>query len=214
MQPSQPRKFTLKDILFMPVGCLISLSPAVIFAGLILTALVGSYFYYFVNVDFFGVGAPPFKDLVISPDFTRIDQPDGTYLTVSYEKASASTFTGLVRHISPIRLGDFSILTHDVLVTSGDFANPDKVSTSVINHHFSWTSAESYPRGAINLLHTVPLNEAIYRQLLELRSGQNVSVVGREILKINAYSPEGSSKGWWQDSGCNTLVVTSIELLP
>jgi hypothetical protein len=214
MQSAQARKISLKDILFLPVGCLLSLSPGVIFTLLILTALVGGYLYNFVNVDFFGIGAPPFKDLVISPDFTRVDQPDGTYLTISYEKGVDSIFTGLVRHVSPIRLGDFPILTHDVLVTSGEFADQDKVHTSVINHHFSWTSAERSPQGTINLLHTVPLNDSIYRQLLELRSGQNVRVVGREILKIDAYSPQGESKGWWQDSGCNTLVITSIELLP
>jgi hypothetical protein len=214
MLTTQTRKITLKDILFMPVGCLISLSPAVIFVGLLLATLGGSYFYYFVNVDFFGIGAPPFEDLAINPSFTRIDQTDGSYLTLSYEIPFDSTFTGLVRHISPIRLGDFPILTHDVLVTSGEFADPEKVRTSVIDHHFSWTSAERAPQGTINLLHTVPISEPVYRQLLELHAGQSVRVVGREILKIDAYNPEGTSKGWWQDSGCNTLVVTSIELLP
>jgi len=40
-----------------------------------------------------------------------------------------------------------------------------------------------------------------------------VKVTGREIFRIEAYAPDSTSKGWWQDSGCNTLVVTAIELL-
>jgi hypothetical protein len=214
MGTSRPREITLKDVLFMPVGCLISLSPAVIFAVLVISALVGSFFYNFVNVDFFGLGAPPFDDMVFDPSFTRLDQSDGTYLTITYEKQFNSTFTGLVRHITPIRLGDFPILTHDVLITSDEFSDPNKVHTAVIDHHFSWTSAERSPQGTINLLHTVPVSEPVYQELLELRSGQNVRVIGREILKIDSFSSDGRSKGWWQDSGCNTLVITSIELLP
>jgi hypothetical protein len=214
MDTTQQRRFTLKDLLFMPIGCFLSLSPVALLGLLAAVVLGGVYVYYFVNVDFFGVGTPAFNDYTISPDFRRVDLPDGAALTITYEKSFDSNFTGLVRHASPIRLGDFPILTHDILVTTGDFANPDQVNTSVFDHHFSWNSPQRSPQGTINLLHTVPFNETVYRQLLDLRSGQSVRIIGREILKIDAYTPDGKSKGWWEDSGCNTLVVTSVEVLP
>lgn len=214
MNTAQARKITLKDILFMPVGCLVSLSPPVVFAILAVTALAGGIVYYNVNFDFWGLSSPPFSDLTINPDFSRIEMPGGNYLTLTYETPFNSSFNGLVRHISPIRLGAYPILTHDILVTSGEFANPDIVHTSVIDHHFSWTSAKRSPQGAINLLHTVPVNMDIYSQLMALRIGQTVRITGREIYRIEAFSPDGNSRGWWQDSGCNTLLVTAVEAQP
>ena len=214
MEKATDRPGSLRDILFLPLGCLLSLRPMVVFGLLIGVAFFGGYFYYFVNVDLFGIGAPHFDELTISPDFRRISQVDGSYLTVTYENNQDSFFTGLIRHISPIRLGDYPVLTHDILVTSGDFADPGKVNTSVFNHHFSWTSADVHPDGTINLLHAVPVNEGLYQQLLSLQNGQTVRIKGREILRIEAFSPQGGSKGWWQDEGCNTLVVTSVDILP
>ena len=213
MQTTPARKLSLKDVLFMPLGCLISLPPAAIFGALIALAAVGSYLYFYVNIDLFGIGAPPFKELTIHPGFTRVDLPDGGYLSITYELPVPTTFTGLVRHASPIRLDKFPILTHDILVTSGDYADPDKVVTSVSEHHFTWIAKSGDPQGKIHLLHTVPASEEIYRQLLDLRKGQQVRVTGREILKLEAFDAGGASLGWWQDSGCNTLLVTSVELL-
>ena len=105
---------------------------------------------------------------------------------IQYEKKTNSLFTGSVRHISPIRMSEFSLLTHDILVTTGDYANPDLVRTNVINHHFSWLSLNGEnPAGSIHLLQTVPKNETIYQQLLAIRDGDNVSITGWEILRID-----------------------------
>lgn len=214
MNAARPARLGLKELLFMPVGCFLSLSAPMVLGVIALLTLAIGYVYYNVNVPLPGLGGEPFKNLKISQDFKRIEKADGSYLTISYELPIDSTFTGLVRHISPIRESRFPILTHDILVTSGDFADSQKVKTSVFNHHFSWSAGNEAPKGKINLLHTVPANKEIYDQLFALRNGDTVRIAGREIFRIEAFDPQARSQGWWQDSGCNTLVVTSVEVNP
>jgi hypothetical protein len=69
------------------------------------------------------------------------------------EDRGTSEFSGIVRHVSPFRMGRLRILTHDILVTSGDYADPDVVSTSVFSHLFTWrSSSTAHPSGRINYL--------------------------------------------------------------
>jgi len=206
-----PRRATFKDILFIPFGCLFTASPYALLGGLLVLALLGVFTYYNLNVDLFSIGAPDFQNYTITPVYDRIQTPDQAYWQVSYEKPGSSTFHGLVRHVSPIRIGQMPILTHDILVASGDYADSDLVSTSVIDHHFFWRSSNgAHPQGTINLLHTVPSNRAIYESLLKIRSGDTVTITGREILRIDAYNPLGKLLMWWADTGCNTLRVDTV----
>jgi hypothetical protein len=61
-------------------------------------------------------------------------------------------------------------------------------------------------------LHTLPANEEIYRQLLQVRSGDEVTISGLEILTIRAYDQTGNYLGEWHDTGCNTLVVNAVNI--
>jgi hypothetical protein len=207
---SQP---CLSSLLFAPAGCLLSVSPWVFLAVLAAGLLGGVYLYYDTNVDLLGIGRPDFSALRYNSNQTRVESAAGSRWEIVYEKPGPSTFTGLVRHVSPIRLGSFPLLTHDILVTSGDFADPEVVSTRVSNHHFTWYSPDkSNPSGTINLIHAVPYNEAIYNQLLEIRSGQRATLAGYEILRIDAYRDTGKYLGKWEDSGCNSMLVTSVQV--
>jgi hypothetical protein len=208
-----PKSYTLKDLLFMPVGCMLTLSPYLALGGLALAVVVGMIVYYNVNLDFFGIGIVNYAQVTPSVRFDRIFDGDQTW-SIAYESYTPSQYNGLVRHISPIRLDQIPLLTHDVLVTSGDFADSKKVSTSVVDHHFSWASQSStYPQGSINLIHAVPKSEAIYRQLLDVRTGEWVKITGLEIARIDSLDKDGKSIMWWQDNGCNTLLVTSVEIV-
>ncbi|MBE3040809.1 MAG: hypothetical protein IMZ62_18585 [Chloroflexi bacterium] len=188
-------------------------SPLAILACLAIGLVGGAYLYYDVNVDLFGIGRPDFNALHFNSNDTQVQSDNGNNWVIVYEKATPSIFTGLVRHVSPIRLGMDPFLTHDILVTTGDFANPEIVSTRVSNHHFSWsTQNKSAPGGTINLIHAVPLNEAIYDQLLEIRNGQQAAFSGYEIMRIDAYQKTGEYIGKWEDSGCNSMLVTSVQV--
>ena len=196
------------QILFTPLGCLVR-SPLLF--GL-LVALV------FLSVSAITNGlpwqiSPDFQSWTIDSGFDTVQDSAGQTWKIRYEMTKTSTFTGLVRHASPIREANFPLLSHDILVTSGDFSNPDIVRTSVSNHRFAWYSPDTrFPDGSINLLHTLPENEEIFRQLSQVKKGQQVIITGREILDIRLLSEDGLTRTSWADSGCNTLLVTAVEI--
>lgn len=198
------------NLLLSPFSWLLGTSPTTLLLVVVALAVVGGIVYFRANTTFFGLAKLDFDTLTISDSYEEI-AADGGYWQVTFEGQGTSEFAGVVRHVSPFRDDRVCILTHDVLVTSGDFADPDIVSTSVFNHHFRWQSlGVQKPAGAINLLHTVPANEEVYRQLLEIRTWEQVVVAGREILTIKAYDGDGDFIGSWQDTGCNTLLVESV----
>jgi len=213
MQPDRvntSKRLTFSDILFAPIGCLIQM-PLLAVAVLAVFALAGTYLYNTRNSDFWGLASHNLGQFTVSEDYSQFEGENQHTWKVTYENKRSSNYTGVVRHISPFRMDRFPMLTHDILVTSGDFADSDRVTTSVSNHHFFWRSKTTAPpSGKINLIHAVPQNEEIYAQLLQLRVGDELTITGREILKIDSISPAGENEGWWQDAGCNTLLIQSV----
>ncbi len=208
-----PARRSISDLLLTPLGCLLQISTTHCLVALLVVALVGGVSYYSANTDFFGLAGPDFDSLAITNSYQQF-QAAGISWKITYEKPADSQFSGLVRGVFPIREGTFRILTHDVLVTSGQYADPAIVSTSVLNHHFTWRSTSTaHPTGTINLLHTVPASQDIYRQLLEIRSDDEVTIGGREILTIQAYGRDGTYLAEWHDTGCNSLLVKSVSIL-
>lgn len=127
-----------------------------------------------------------------------------------YELNTVQTFSGLVRHTSRISEGKFPMLTHDILITSGDFSDSSLVRTSVMNHRFTWSSqTQERPHGTINLLHTMPKDEDTLNGLYSIKLGDTVIVRGYEIYTIK-YFKDGIYRGIWKDAGCNTLLVTEV----
>lgn len=155
-----------------------------------------------------------FDEMTVNDGFHEIEFPNGQSWNLSYEANHDRYFSGLIRHTSPIQESAFALLTFDILVTSGDYADPDLVQTSVSDHHFSWRAPNlSRAEGAINLLHTVPMNEEINQQLASIQNGDTVIIKGWDILRIEGYDNQGNYIGYWQDSGCNTTLVTEVILL-
>jgi hypothetical protein len=208
--PQRPHSW-LFNTLFFPIGCLVQTPPLILLAVVLVGVMFSMALFSGAKINFGGAARPDFKDYQINRDYSRVQRSDGAYWALTYEKSDPSTFSGLVRHASSIQEGDFPLLTHDILITSGEFANLDLVHTSVVDHHFTWVSTRTGdPQGTINLLHTVPLNDDIYQQLNAVADGQQVTISGMEILVINAYRPNDTLISYWQDSGCNSLVVTSV----
>jgi hypothetical protein len=160
------------------------------------------------NFNFWGLDAPKFEEWTISDHNQHIENDRQAYWQITYESTHNRTFNGKIRHISVNYEPAFPFLTHDILVTSGDFANPLLVDTSVSNHHFYWSAAKE-PIGSINLLHVVVLDPDLYDQLMQLHADDWVSINGREILTIQLYQ-KGRHTSTWSDSGCNTLLIQSI----
>ncbi len=212
-EAGSPRKAGLRELLLIPLGCLIR-SPL---AFLVLIGSIGLFSwiaYTSFNWDVLGLAAPKFRDWEISPGFKVVTLPSGESWEITYEGGANKAFTGLIRHVTPIREIGFPLLTHDILVTSGDYADPEIVRTSVSNHHFTWLAdGVEQVAGSIHLLHAVPQNDDIYRTLLDLRKGDWVRISGREILSIEHYNRQSELASTWADAGCNSILVTRVELL-
>ena len=183
-------------------------------AGVFLLAGAAFFLYLFFFTNTLPLGGPDMRSWQVSPDFTTIS--DGHYRwTISYETPVDGVYRGLVRHATPDRMGLFPLISHDILVTSGDYADAQRVQTSVdvLLHRFTWRApAGGTLTGRINLLHTVPYSPEIYQQLLQIRPGDQVVITGREVARINAFDLKANRDiGYWQDDGCNTLVVTGVE---
>ena len=70
-------------------------------------------------------GRPPFEEMTFSPDYTNISMPDSRTWNVTYEYSTDTTFTGVVRHVSLWYDSGAPFMSHDVLVTTGDFASQE-----------------------------------------------------------------------------------------
>lgn len=155
-----------------------------------------------------------FDEMTVTDGFHHIQVDTGETWDISYETGRMRGFSGLVRHTSADQINHFSIITYDILVTKGDFADANLVQTSVSDHHFSWYAPNlANPDGEIHLLHTVPMNDAVNQQLGSLREGDTVIINGYDIYRIEGYDANGNYIGYWEDSGCNTTLVTEVRVI-
>ena len=152
--------------------------------------------------------------LTIHPGYDYVERNKGDHTwRITYETTEISTFYGLVRHTSRIKGSKFPMLTHDILVTFGDYADPSLVRTSVSNQRFIWrTTTDTPPKGRINLIHAMPMNEDMLLALYEIKHGDLVTIKGYEINDIRFFKND-RFQGTWQDAGCNTLLVSEVIIL-
>jgi len=210
---SKEKSSRLGGLLRLVIDWITTLPASCGFLTLFFIILVGIFIYFRVNTSFFGLAGADFDSLVISYAYEKIESDD-MYWEVQFEGTGESKYIGTVRYAAPIRIKEFAILTHDILVTTADFANPEIVDTSVVDHKFIWKSRKvSAPTGSINLIHAIPANKEIYQAMLEIQKWDTVKITGREIFSVKAYQPDGTILGTWQDMGCNTLLVESVSVL-
>jgi hypothetical protein len=89
------------NIIFYPIGIILNLPPVVILVAIFLSFLIFSVLYSQTNL--LGLGAPDFGSYNISKTFETIQSNDQTW-KIYYEKEGDSSFTGLIRHTTPIRM--------------------------------------------------------------------------------------------------------------
>ena len=201
------------DLLFYPLEFLFSLSLPTALALFFASIIFAGFAYFRLNTNFFGLAELNYNQLDFSSSRENIRSKDLEWQKKK-KKTEPSTFSGVVRHISPFRRDQLRILTHDILVTTEDFANPEVVKTDVVNHKFIWQAPYNpQPKGSIHLLHAVPANQEIASSLYQIKKWQEVKITGREILEIKAYNQDGDFLISWSDNGCNTILIDSVVLL-
>ena len=210
MKPTSGRRHRWAHWLLVPIWFLLEIPTLLVVVGLLVVGLLGFTAYVSINSDFFGLATPRLDDLEFSPDYGRVTASDERNWTISYERTSESTFSGVVRHVSHWREESFPFATHDILVTTGEFASQARVSMRVLLHTFTYRYFGQKPSGSIHLLHIVPASTEIYQQLLQVRDWNQVTISGREILRIERFSADGQFEAAFQDAGCNSILVTSV----
>jgi hypothetical protein len=156
-----------------------------------------------------------FDQVAIKDQMRTMTVPGGSFWVISYETQKDVSFSGLVGYTTPIHEANFAILTRDILLTNGDFSNPFIIEIQVADHRYHWISWHvPQPNGSIYLLHTIPLNEKIDKQLISIQSGDAVVIKGYDIYRIDSFDPNGNYLSYWQDAGCFTTLVTSVTIYP
>ncbi len=136
------------------------------------------------------------------PDFGRPPLEGGDY-SISLETEVMSTYTGQVRSL--YRYTDMPPLVGDFLVTSGAFSDP-ACSVGQNGHRYYWQGEACVADdGAIHNIHAVPAHEKAAEWLSEVETDEELTVIGWEVLRITY-----DDGGWWQDDGCNTLIVAWV----
>lgn len=191
-----------------------------IFVVAILFVLIGGIVISVAFRELINLGSNPvwfsdFSTMQVSDGFHKVSIPGGNHWEINYEASHEVIFQGQVLHNTPIREKGWEIMTQDILVTTGDFSNPDLVYTRVSDHHFIYRyKTEITPVGTINLLHTLPVNEDIDQQLQLIKPGDEVLIKGWEIYNLTGWNDQNKPFGTWQDQGCNTTLVTEVAILP
>ncbi len=156
-----------------------------------------------------------FDEIMITDKMRRITEPDGAFWIISYESNKEMSFSGIVGYTTKNNEQNFAILTHDILITNGDFSNPFIIEIMVAEHRYRWISWHvPQPSGSISLLHAIPMNEKINQQLQSIRTGDAVVIKGYDIYRVESFDRRGNYLSYWQDDGCNTLLITDISIYP
>lgn len=159
-------------------------------------------------------GEPPFDELTFGPGYKSVTNTSGEKWDVTFEFAVNSTFSGTVRHKSLWYDPAWPFMSHDLLVTTGDFAKSDLVYTLVAGHKFFYRYSGTKPNGTIHLLHIFPASKEIFDQLQQILKWDTVTITGQEIFKIDKYDEKGKYLGYFEDTGCNSILVTSVSIIP
>jgi hypothetical protein len=108
------------------------------------------------------------------------------------------TFTGTVQWTGTASAHGIPFLTHEVLITTGDYSDPAVVKLEpVVDHETTWR----YPAGrtldgTIYVVHCIPATPAIYDTLETLRVGDTIDIEG-EVAKGPI---RGANGGSWETS--------------
>jgi hypothetical protein len=159
------------------------------------------------------VGTPLVGAFTVENGYRSISAEDGRSWRVIFQWPWDSTFEGSVRHVSLWDDADMPFMSHDILVTSGEYADAERVSTSVRDHHYFYSYGGRRPKGDISLLHIFPASQEVLEDLMGVALGDEVRIEGREIFLVNVYDAQGNRVAFFTDTGCNTILVTGVEVL-
>jgi len=131
---------------------------------------------------------------------------------ILYEGMMNSYYAGVIRYINKSHITFFPIITHHILIASGDYANESKVKFTFFRHRLLHKPPKNIT-GRYNILHIIPLNEKLREEVNSLSPGCEVLLVGKEVGAVFHQLDDGSYKQWRDEPGYNTILLTRMEIL-
>jgi hypothetical protein len=107
--------------------------------------------------------------------------------------AKSDTIEAYVRRIDRHYSENLPIVTHDFVLTTGDYNDPNIVSLRHRgggNYYFSWKTRES-PKGSLIVYHLIPTSAYVQRQINNIKMSDTIKLSG----KISQDSKITSSTG-------------------
>lgn len=104
------------------------------------------------------------------------------------------------------------INTHHVVLTTGDFSDPEKVDIAHLRKgHTSWR-AKAQPKGSMKVLHLIPANDEVFKKLKTVKPGQSLTFIGQEEEDNKIPTSKGGGfSGGSKDYGHYILFLSDIK---
>lgn len=145
----------------------------------------------------------------------RID-PRGGAITYDQDVYHAdwsdpTSFSGDLRYIGRAYNKYIPVITHDAIVTTGEFSDPDIVTIGPVRDGNTYWRAHKQPEGTFVMLHLIPSSVAIHDQLEELSEGDAVLLVGKVEEDGTVLRPDGSFVVKLMHDNHKFLLVTEVK---
>ena len=140
------------------------------------------FFLILASVSIYYYSLPPSpKSIVlnstIDTDNGFVKYNDVVYLATWGEQTA---YSGDIRHIGRAYYDRMPIFTHDVILTTGEFSDPELVRIDPVKNGQTRWRAREKPRGTLTMLHPITENSEILAQLESIHLWDQVDFGGRE----------------------------------
>ncbi len=128
--------------------------------------------------------APPAREMALGMDVDpaagRI-RLDGTTYRLNLS-AESERHAGLARVWVRADHDPMPIITHEVVLTTGEYSDPDKVEIGPLRDGSTWWRARRRPQGTLIVLHLIPADVQVAAILDRVREGQTWTFTGYGVV--------------------------------
>lgn len=123
---------------------------------------------------------------------------DTTYVT---EWLPSNTHSGEVQQIGQYHNKYLPMNTHHIVLTTGDYSDPSKVTISKLRKGRIVARYTTQPKGSIEVLHLIPSSVQMLKKISRIKTGQKVELTGQEEKDNKVNSDAGYYAGGSKDKG-------------
>ena len=128
------------------------------------------------------------QKMVVNTENGIIEYKDITYTA---EWGDQKVYVGDIRYIGRAYDKYAPYITNDAIVTTGEFSDPSIVSVTPIRHGNMYWRAQKQPKGTLIVLHFIPENLTVYKDLARIKKGQRIEFTGREEVDSKIINSKG-----------------------